>query len=123
MKAAKEVQDSTPGTAASPQAQNQSKPNQASTSTGGGFPMKVGSSGDLVKVLQRKLNSKYNSGLTVDGSFGPATAAALNSAAGKSEISTRDSFNSFIMFGRLDTSSSGSSSTGSNNVPITIMNR
>jgi N-acetylmuramoyl-L-alanine amidase len=37
-----------------------------------GFPIKLGSSGDIVKTIQRKLG-----GLVVDGDFGPKTEAAV----------------------------------------------
>ena len=41
--------------------------------------LKMGSKGAEVKSLQLLLNAKVNAGLKVDGDFGPATAAAVES--------------------------------------------
>lgn len=41
------------------------------------FPLKKGSTGNEVKVLQKYLNDRYKSGLNVDGIFGILTESAL----------------------------------------------
>ncbi len=43
----------------------------------GVFPLKLGSKGSEVKALQSYLNNKYGASLVVDGSWGPATGAAV----------------------------------------------
>jgi peptidoglycan hydrolase-like protein with peptidoglycan-binding domain len=104
VKADKEAEDTTGGGSAAPQqAQTPTYNNNANpTKTGGDpFPMKLGSSGDLVKILQQYLNKKYKSGLTLDGSFGAKTAAALKTGTGKSEIQDRDQFNTLIVTGKF----------------------
>jgi len=44
------------------------------------FPIKRGSNPRNVKVLQIKLNKKYNAAISTDGVFGPATEKALENA-------------------------------------------
>jgi hypothetical protein len=60
-----------------------------------GFPLKVGSTGDLVKSLQTFLNKNYNSGLTVDGIFGPLTLKEVQTAFGTNNL-TQEVYNKNI---------------------------
>jgi len=48
-----------------------------------GFPLRYGSGGEKVKVIQAALNKVMNAGLVVDGKWGPKTQAAMNKAAAK----------------------------------------
>ena len=48
--------------------------------------LRVGSTGKAVKTLQQNLNKVRNSGLTADGSFGPLTKAALEKFQTKFEL-------------------------------------
>ncbi|MDD5358575.1 MAG: peptidoglycan-binding domain-containing protein [Candidatus Nanoarchaeia archaeon] len=57
------------------------------------FPLKYGSTGKAVMDIQAYLNKKYNSGLDVDGIFGPLTEAAVKTAFG-SNIVSKDLYNS-----------------------------
>lgn len=54
------------------------------------FPLKIGSTGEKVKQLQRYINSKmlaFEMPLDVDGIFGPATLTQLKFKTGLSEVS------------------------------------
>lgn len=55
----------------------------SSSVSAGVFPLKQGSINDIVKTLQRIL------GVTVDGNFGPQTAAALKAFSGKSTVASQ----------------------------------
>lgn len=105
VKANKEAEDTTGGNAATQQAQTPTYNNNAnpanSLTSGDSFPIKLGSSGNFVKLLQQKLNNKYKSGLTLDGQFGARTAEALKTATGKSEILNQDQFNYFMITGKI----------------------
>jgi hypothetical protein len=59
--------------------------NQVQRSVSEGFPLKQGSRGTLVSMLQKALSKNIPS-LKIDGQFGPATAAALKAAGYSSTI-------------------------------------
>lgn len=46
----------------------------------GGDEMRKGDNDNAVEILQRRLNDVFNAKLTVDGDYGPSTAAAVESA-------------------------------------------
>jgi len=54
-----------------------------------GFPLKMGSRGNDVKVLQRHLNAKYGKSLVVDGIFGILTETVLHQSYGVKEVSKK----------------------------------
>ena len=62
------------------------------TGSGSGFPLKKGSNNSYVTELQTMLNTKGGFKLTVDGSFGPATEAALYQAIGLKSIDTLEQY-------------------------------
>jgi hypothetical protein len=54
------------------------------------FPLKVGSRGEEVRILQKMLNSKFGAMLTPHGNFDNATEAALARAGYKKEVDKTD---------------------------------
>jgi len=54
----------------------------------GTFPLKRGSQGEEVKLVQRLLNENFNSGLPVNGNFDSATEAALIAAQNSFRVKT-----------------------------------
>lgn len=50
------------------------------------LPLKMGSNGNRVKKLQTVLNSKYNAGIAVDGSFGSGTLAVVKNKLGVESV-------------------------------------
>jgi len=52
------------------------------------FPLKKGSQGEEVKLVQRLLNENFNAGLPVNGNFDSATEAALISAQNSFKVKT-----------------------------------
>lgn len=63
--------------------------NQSNQSNANGtFPLKKGSQGEEVKLVQRLLNENFNSGLPVNGNFDAATEAALISAQNSFKVKT-----------------------------------
>ena len=56
------------------------------------FPLRYGTCGNNVRILQRFLNKSYSKNLVVDGAFGPKTKQALQTTTGKSVV-TKQFFN------------------------------
>jgi hypothetical protein len=67
-----------------------SKSKKTSLVSSGEWPLTKGSRGDMVKSLQRALNTKYKAGLKVDGDFGKDTATALYKFTGKTSVNALD---------------------------------
>lgn len=60
---------------------------------GSGFPLKQGSTGPYVTELQTYLKTVGKFNIAIDGSFGPATEAALYKATNLTQIATLDQYN------------------------------
>jgi hypothetical protein len=81
----------------------------AGTTQTGGFPMRQGSYGANVKILQEKLIAlKYDLGATgADSSWGSKTTAAFEKATGKQSIDSQTAFNDIIKTLSINTSFGG----------------